>query len=235
MKVGNLRAASQQPLTVGLDESLERARTLMILNDYSQLAVASSPRSIFGAISWESMGQAAMARELRVVRDAMITAEEVRLDDDLLPLLPRIATAGYFLVRARDNTLSGIITAADVADEFNALASPFFLLGEVERRLRLVVAGRFEPTELSKYRDPSDDREIQGVDDLSLGDITYFIERLDAWERLEWGVDRVALVDALHEVRVVRNRLMHFSPDHPTTEEVAQMQHLLGFLKLVTP
>lgn len=236
LKVGNLRAASRGVLTVRPDDALQRATTLMILNDYSQLAVTSSPRSLSGAVSWESIGRLRTARELACVRDATVAAEEVRLEDDLLPLLPRVAAAGYVLVRAVDNTLSGIITAADVTEEFDALASPFFLLGEIERRLRLVVADRFELSELSKYRDPEDDeREVKSADDLSLGEIARLLERQDAWERMAWTADRVAFIQALHEVRGVRNRLMHFSPDLPTAEEIRQMRHLLGFLKLVTP
>lgn len=237
LKVGNLRAASQGVSSVRPDDSIERARTLMILNDYSQLVVASSERSIQGVISWESIGRMTVAKEPVAVRDATVAAGEVRLDDDLLPLLPRVAAAGYVLVRARDNTLSGIITAADVTEEFDALAAPFFLLGEVERRLRLVLSERFEAAELAKLRDPDDsgDREIESANDLSLGEISRLLERPEAWDRLAWAADRVAFIHALHEVRAVRNRLMHFSPDLPTSDEVEQMRHLLAFLKLVTP
>jgi restriction system protein len=236
LKVGNLRAASQGVLTIRPDDALDRATTLMILNDYSQLAVTSSPRSILGVVSWESIGRVGIAREMSCVRDATVTAEEVHLDDDLLPLLPRVAAAGYVLVRAVDNTLSGIITAADVTEEFDALASPFFLLGEIERRLRVVVGDRFELSELAKYRDPDDDgREVETVDDLSLGEIARLLERQDAWDRFTWSADRVSFIQVLHEVRGVRNRLMHFSPDLPTAEEVVQMRHMLAFLKLVAP
>lgn len=236
LKVGNLKAASQGVLTVRPDDPIERAETLMILNDYSQLAVASSSRSVHGVVSWESIGRFGVARSLSCVRDATMPAEEVRLEDDLLPLLPRVAEAGYVLVRARDNCLSGVITAADMTEEFDALASPFFLLGEVERRLRLVVAERFSQTELGKYRDPDDTgRDVRSADDLSLGEIVRLLERPDAWARLEWRADRASFVASLHGVRAVRNRLMHFSPDLPTSEEITGMRHLLNFLKVVTP
>ena len=236
LKVGNLRTASQGVVCVQPDDSLEKAATLMTLRDFSQLAVASTPRSVLGVISWESIGRFQLARELVTVRDATVDAEEVRLEHDLLPLLPKIAAAGYVLVRAADNTLSGIITAADVTEEFDALASPFFLLGEIERRLRLVVAEYFEPSELAKYRDPDDDdRSVAGADDLSLGEIARLLERPDVWSRLGWNADRVAFGHALYEVRGIRNRLMHFSPDLPTADEITQMRNLLAFVKVVTP
>lgn len=235
LKVGNLRAASQGVVDVRPDDPIEKAQTLMILKDYSQLAVTSSSRTVHGVISWESIGRLGVARHLSCVRDATIPAVEVRLEDDLLPLLPQVAEAGYVLVRARDNCVSGIITAADMTEEFDSLASPFFLLGEVERRLRLVIAEKFSPAELEKLRDPGDGtREVRSADDLSLGEIVRLLERPDAWARLEWRADRIAFVASLHDVREVRNRLMHFSPDLPTLEEITRMRHLLNFLKVVT-
>ena len=39
----------------------------------------------------------------------------------------------------------------------------------------------------------------------------------------------------MDEVRAVRNRLMHFSPDLPSEAEVSQMRNMLAFLKAVTP
>jgi restriction system protein len=236
LKVGHLRAASQEVLAVRPDDSLARAQTLMVLNDYSQLAVASTPRSVQGAITWESIGRKSISKELTCARDATVPAEEVEFDQDLLPLLPRVADAGYVLVRGRDRKLSGIITAADVTVEFDALASPFFLLGEIERRLRVVIDEHFQPQELSNYREPSDTgRPIEGAEDLSLGEISRLLEKPDVWDRLHWRADRVTFTNSMDEVRSVRNRLMHFSPDLPSELEVEQMRNMLGFLKAVTP
>jgi hypothetical protein len=76
LKVGNLRAASQGVVAVRPDDPIEKAHTLMVLNDYSQLAVTSSPRSVHGIISWESIGRFGMAKSIACVRDATMAAEE---------------------------------------------------------------------------------------------------------------------------------------------------------------
>lgn len=236
LKVGHLKAASQEVLSVKPDEPLFRAQTLMVLHDYSQLVVASTPRSVQGAVTWESVGRRGISRELLCARDACVPAEEVDFDQDLLPLLPRIASAGFVLVRNRDKTLSGIITAADVTVEFDSLASPFFLIGEIERRLRVVVDEHFKGDELGDFRDPSDpSRLVEGADNLSLGEIGRLLERPGTWERLNWRADRATFIDFLGQVKAVRNRLMHFSPDLPSVDEVTQMRNLLSFLKAVTP
>jgi len=236
LKVGNIRAASQGVLSVNPDDSVDKAKTIMMLHDYSQLAVLSSPRALKGAVSWESMGRRALARDLHCVRDATESVEEVNLEDDLLPLLPRVAAAGFLIVRARDNTMSGIVTVADVTEEFDSLASPFFLLGELERRLRLVIAAHCDGIELGKYRDPDDpEREVSSVDSLALGEITRILEHEDIWRRLGWHADRISFIQTLHQVRQVRNRLMHFSPDLPTGQEINQMRHLLKFIRSFVP
>ena len=235
LKVGALKAANQTVLSVKPDDPVQRAQTLMMLHDYSQLLVQSSARSVLGAISWESIGRRRIAGEPETSREAVTPVRMVDLDDDLLPLLPVIADAGFVVILARNKTVSGIVTTADVSLGFNALASPFFILGELERRLRLLITERFEAEELQELRHPRDaDRQIETADDLSLGEIVRLLESRDSWERLTWKVDRAEFVNSLHEVREVRNRLMHFSPDLPTDEEVAQMRHILSFLRMLT-
>ena len=235
LKVGNLAAASRPVLSVKPDASLAQAQTLMILHDYSQLAVASTPRSVQGAITWESIGRRSVSRDLVCARDALVPAEEVEYDNDLLPLLPRIASAGYVFVRGQDKTLSGIVTAADVTVEFDALASPFFLLGEIERRLRLVLE-QIPLETLDELRDPADaSRSVTSAEDLLLGEISRLLQRPDVWELLKWRADRATFIAFMDEVRALRNRLMHFSPDLPSEAEVSQMRNMLAFLKAVTP
>ncbi len=182
LKVGNLAAASRPVLSVKPEASLAQAQTLMILHDYSQLAVASTPRSVQGAITWESIGRRSVSRDLVCARDALVPAEEVEYDNDLLSLLPRIASAGYVFVRGQDKTLSGILTAADVTVEFDALASPFFLLGEIERRLRLVLE-QIPLETLDELRDPADaGRSVTSAEDLSLGEISRLLQHPDVWD-----------------------------------------------------
>lgn len=233
VRVFTIGAASRGVLAVKPTDTIEQARTLMALNDFSQLAVGSTPRSIDGAISWESIGRAELCGPIMSVREAIDPAEKVELTDNLLPLLSRIADAGFVLVTARDRTLSGIITASDVTIEFGALAEPFFLIGELENRLRRVVANAFSNEELTTVLDPEGENEIETVDDLSFAQLVRVIQPEGNWARLEWPLDRRIFLQEMDEVRQMRNSLVHFRGDLPSVDEVGRMRRLLCLVRIL--
>ncbi len=56
--------------------------------------------------------------------------------------------------------------------------------------------------------------DISGdVADLSLGDYLRLLENQVFWDLLSIKVDRAPFVNELHEVRKIRNRVMHFDQD----------------------
>lgn len=234
LRVDALRSAMQGVVSVPPDATLSEAMTTMSLRDFSQLAVVAGPRSIKGAVSWESIGRARLVRDVAHVRDAMTQVAPVARDADLLALLPTVADSGFVLVKQQDGTLAGIVTAADVTTEFGSLAEPFFLVGEVERRLRLLIRrGRFTAEELSAVvLEP--DRAVTSPDELTLGEVSRLLSTVDSWNRLEWGVDRGRFIEGLDSVREIRNGLMHFSADPPSSEDVALLRSFLTMLRGAT-
>ena len=100
----------------------------------------------------------------------MDTHQEIRADASIFDAIPVIVQYQYVLVRAIDNRISGIITAADLSLQFQQLAEPFLLLGEIENHVRRLVADRFSNEELANARDAGDPgRSVSGVADLTLG------------------------------------------------------------------
>jgi hypothetical protein len=227
--VGSLPSSNLGVKSVALDDTLEMAQFVMLRYDYSQLAVMSGVRNLRGAVSWESIAQAKIRNPAANLKDALVAVDVVRSGDDLLAKIPRIIDSGFVFVQAPDNTISGIVTTADLSAQFVSLATPFFLLAEIERRLRRVIGRKFTLEELQEIVDPLDgDREIHAADDLTYGEYCRLLELPERWEKLGWTLDRKEFVKALHEVREVRNDVMHFSPD-PLEEE--QVQRLRTFLK----
>jgi CBS domain-containing protein len=55
-RISKLAAASNKPVSVAPDESLERATALMLTHDFSQLPVMTSDREVKGIITWNSVG-----------------------------------------------------------------------------------------------------------------------------------------------------------------------------------
>src|SRR4051794_37890744 len=48
---------------------------------------------------------------------------------------------------------------------------------------------------------------------LTMGDYQRVLERPKVWERLGWPLHRATFISRLHEIRHVRNKVMHFHPD----------------------
>ena len=54
------------------------------------------------------------------------------IDQGLLDVVRLFRTRDAVLIFKRDESLSGIITPTDIAEEFGDMAAPFFLIGEIE-------------------------------------------------------------------------------------------------------
>lgn len=235
--VSTLESANRAVASVDRNDSLERARAIMLSQNYSQLAVLSGgPRNIVGAISWESMALTGLSRPDFSLRDAVRPADTVKPTDDLVAHVPKIVEEGFVFVVAKEGTLAGIITTADLSARFLTLAEPFFILGEIERRLRRVVSAVFTREEIAASRDPGDSsREVTGASDLTLGELRRLLEAPDRWQKLSWPVDRAVFGEALTDVNVIRNEVMHFNPDPLSGEQLNVLRNFVRSLGVLDP
>jgi CBS domain-containing protein len=62
LTIGNLPSASKKVCSVAPDSTFEEAITLMLIEDYSQLAVVTGPRQLKGAVSWKSIANPGFSR-----------------------------------------------------------------------------------------------------------------------------------------------------------------------------
>lgn len=232
LSISSLSSANRGVTSVLLDDSLTKAQSLLMRHDYSQLAVMSGPRSLRGAISWESIAQARLRDPGAGLRDCVFDAPVVRADDELLRHVDAIVTAGFVFVEGPDGTIGGIVTTADLSDQFAQLANPFLLLGEIERCLRAVINRRFTPEELLEYQDPEDvEREIIAAENLTLGEHMRVFSHPEAWDRLGWEVDRKVFIEHLDTVRRIRNEVMHFSPDPLDESDLIELENFRRWIR----
>lgn len=229
---GSLKSANTGVERVVPDDTLEKAQSLMLKFDYSQLAVMSDQRSLRGAVSWESIAQAKIRNPTAVLKDAIVSPDVVRSDDDLLSKIPRIVDSGFVFVQGRDDTICGIVTTADLSEQFASLAAPFFLLAEIERRLRRIIERHFSVPELQEVAEPADrDARIESADELSFGAYGRLLENPERWSRLGWSLDRKVFVKELDGVRKIRNEVMHFSPDPIDEKDVQKLELFLKWIR----
>ena len=234
VRIGSLPSATRGLVWVHPEDSLQKAQTLMLINDFSQLAVMRAPSAMPGAITWESVAKALLRSKTATdVRSARVEATVVWRNSDLLQAIPSIVAAGFVFVADRGREVTGIVTTADLSQQFADLAGPFMLLNEIEVRLRIAIGGAFSVKELASVKDRSDTKAVMAVDDLSLGELTRLLDPAKHWERLEWRLDRKEFLAALQRVRRIRNEVMHFSPDPLRSDDLQALRAFLDCLRTI--
>jgi CBS domain-containing protein len=231
-KVGKLEAANRGVVSVGPDDTVARAVTLMMANGYSQLPVMTSERDVKGMITWESIARkVVLAGGCDHVRDCMEGHHEIAAEASLFAAIPEIVQSQYVLVRAKDRKITGIVSAADLSVQFRQLAEPFLLLGEIEHQIRRLIENRFTQTELAEAKDPGDpERTVTTVADLSLGECIRLLENGERWQKLGLKIDRVEFVKGAHCIRAIRNTVMHFDPDPMNPDDLQTLRRFAGFV-----
>jgi len=232
-RISKLAASNKTPVFVNPDATIQEAVTLMLTNDFSQLPVMTSERQVKGVISWTSIGtRLALSKSGVHVKDLMDTHQEIRSDASMFQAIPIIIEHQYVLIRGSDNRIIGIVTASDLSLQFQQLAEPFLLLGEIENHIRRILASKFLPAELAEARDPSDaDREINEVADLTFGEYIRLLENPDRWDKLNLPIDRKTLVKEIDRVREIRNDVMHFDPDPMPPSDLRFLRDLVEFFQ----
>ena len=172
-RLGRLDAANKPPMFVKPDETLQVAVTKMLTHDFSQLPVMTTERDVKGMISWKGIGsRSTLGCTCETVRDCMEDHHELRDQDSIFDAIRIVAEHDCVLVRGRDRKIVGLITGADLSNQFRSLAEPFLLLDAIENRLRSLVDNKFTKEELQAAKNSNDTgRDIESVSDLTLGEL----------------------------------------------------------------
>lgn len=231
-KLSRLEAANRPPVSVKPDDPLEKAVTIMLDQQFSQLPVMTSERDVRGIVSWRTIGsRLAVKRECKFARECMEDAEIVSAEEPLFTAIAKISADDCILVRALDKTICGIVTASDLSLQFRLLAEPFLLVGEIERWIRYLLHGKFSAEELQALRAPGmEARPVTDLSSLTFGDYVRLLQDPDGWNRLGLTLDRAHFCGRLERIRELRNDIMHFSPDGL---EPADMDVLRKFASLL--
>ncbi|MFD6390786.1 CBS domain-containing protein [Nocardia sp. NPDC060259] len=239
--IGDLPSARGKLEFVGPDASLAAAVHIMRTGNYSQVPVIAGTSDLRGVVTWKSVARLLhMPKPAASLSDVMETSVEVaETHQQLFPRLPLINTKGFLLVRERDGVFSGIITTADIADWFHQGALPFFLVGEIEEKLRRVLAPI--PSESIALLQPKN-RKTGNIEDMMFGQYIILLDpdgrkpehakhANQNWSLLGWSTtDRVNFVRQLNLVREIRNRIAHFNAK-PLSE--ADLDTLKRFVRIL--
>ncbi|GAA3436936.1 CBS domain-containing protein [Kutzneria kofuensis] len=243
-KIGDIPAASAGLISVTSSDPLTRATYLMRANNYSQVPVIDGQSDLRGVVTWSSVAARYETGLAPTLANAMVTDSlpVAEVHQELFAQLPLVAEHGYVLVRSNSGVVCGIVTAADIADRFHETALPFFLVGEIEFRLRKCL-GELPPERIKAVQPNRPETQTGNIADLMFGD---YVKLLDAhqqdrrlrenadgnWQALGWsGVDRTQFVHHLKEVKSTRNMIAHFDSKRLTPERITELRQFSGLLR----
>lgn len=232
-RISLLSAANQPVVSVTPGTPLNKATTIMMLNDFSQLPVLQSEFTCKGVVTWQSIATAAaLGNTCTSVNECLVPTQEVSWNMDLLEAIPKIVESGFALVRGQNNKFQGIVTVVDLSLQFKDLSEPFLLLEQIENLLRAKIRKCFDLEKIQQARHSNDTlRDVNDVSDLSFGEYVRLLESADAWPALGFSFERVSFLAKLKEVLELRNEVMHFAPDPLAADDIALLKNFASFLK----
>ncbi|MEX0662466.1 MAG: hypothetical protein WEA58_07825 [Balneolaceae bacterium] len=210
----------QHPVeTISEDLPLSKAKSLMILNDYSQLAVTTNNNHL-KAISWKSIGKSELINgKIENVKDCLEEPAIIRENDTFIKYLKLIAKKDYVFVNNDKDKLSGIITTYDMTMRFDEFLKPYMQIGIIEEALRQIIK-KFTNSQKVSIKSPGkkEKEQLKKITDLTFFEYLNLIGSENNWRGLGFNeLDRSSFISHMHEIRGIRNKIAHYSPN-PITE-----------------
>ena len=232
--VGILPAAHNVPVSVKRDDPLEKATSIMQIHDYSQVPVINTnDRDVKGAVTWSSIGAAhAQGKNPSRVGECMEQVHVIDMQTPLSDAVDTISKHDFVLVQDKKRSITGIVTAIDLAHEFKQQTYPFLLIGEIEHHLRNLIRGKYSVEELAEAS--LDNSDIRGPDDLSFGGYCRLLQREIGWMKLGIEFDRNVFVSRLESLRIIRNDILHFSPEPYDISDINQLECMARLCRKLT-
>ncbi|WP_114752021.1 CBS domain-containing protein [Pleomorphovibrio marinus] len=234
-RVKLLEAANTKPTYITKSDTIEKAMTIMMENDYSQLPVmnSQSAKQVDGMISWHSIGwKKALGKNQKTVSDFM--NKGCTIINDTCPLLDAVEIVQkneVVLIRDKSQSICGLVTITDIAEKFYALAEPFFIIGQIEAAIREILDDKFSVEELQKVKYGEDNREIQTISDLTFSEYIQLMRQDENWQKLKLPLDKDELTKRLDNIRLIRNDVMHFNTDNIDDEQKYMLRKTALFLR----
>ena len=229
LRVDDLPSARTPVVSIGPNDSVHRATHLMMSRNFSQIPVLDGDHKVLGVVTWKSLTKMYASKAVATLANAMEKyPETVQCHQSLLGVLDQVYRADFALVRDDDLRICGIVTIADFAMRFGELARHFFVIGEIERRLRSFLAPTFDGTPTVKKIV----KRSNLVEAMTFGHYKQLLEDDGNWRLITWPplMHRELFLELLGQVGRVRNKVAHFRTDTLTDEEIEQVDQLLTML-----
>lgn len=225
-KVRNLASAYRELVHLRPDATVDYAMGLLFKHGHRQLPILSTPAYCPGMVTWESIAQSAYGQRNASVLTCKVPAETTDLDEDLFAIRARVTETGCALVRDEHGIYCGIVTARDVMAYLANILEPFYVIGEIERRIRRRLNEQFTQADRDHFGDPYH---------FAFGKYLDILRNSERFARLGWPTNQALFIDQMDRVRRIRNTVMHFNGDGPPQEDIDALHYFRRWLVSVTP
>lgn len=227
-KIGKIITPDSAPVFVKPNASLQEATTIMLARNFSQVPVMINERDVKGVVSWTTIGARVAANvtgpDVQVFMDE---PREISASATFFDAIRVIREADYVLVRAPDRRIVGIVTATDIAEQFEIISTPFLLLTEIENHLRSLIAKKLTKADIKRACNPEHLPEnLSATSDLTFGNLVRILEHAENWKKLNLQLDRATFCSELATINRIRNDVMHFDPDPLTDQNLAILRNV---------
>lgn len=229
---------TQKLTAVAPDVPVREALRLMRDNSFSQLPIVAGQR-VIGMFSYRHFSQQLAGMDLNVAHAMEMPVSEFserasfeQLHEDFTALFSRFDLTEAVLVGSPESVL-GIVAPLDVLKYLYWVASPFVLIGEIERAVRFLITSATDEMALEKCALVSlsshyGDREPPTrLEDMSFGDYVQIVGDGRNWERYRpvFGGTRALTRTKLDRIREIRNGVFHFREDPPIADYEELVAH----------
>lgn len=231
LTLGNLLPSRSRLVSVTPTSTFDEAITAMELDDFSQLPVLANPFKIHGVVSWKTITKARAQNPEASFSDAIDPDVQVfDYDRRLIDVLHVLLEYEFIFVRNHERKIAGVITAADVVQTYHQTATPFILIGEIDRELHQLILDAFDEARIHDVCVRAG-LTFDGLDKMSISHYHAVLGNAECWKELGWRLERKRLVNRLNEIREVRNRVMHFSKDAVREGDLDMIQNFLRTIR----
>jgi CBS domain-containing protein len=234
-KIGDLPSARVGLHSVSSNATLAQATHMMWVHNFSQLPVVDGLSDLHGVVTWSSIATRYATGLQPTLAEAMVTDSLpiAEVHQELFAHLPAVSEHGYLLVRDNNGDFTGIVTASDITARFEVTAKPFFIVGEIEQRLRKCLGKALSANAIFEVQ--PNNKKTGNIADLMFSGYQRLLKKDENWDTLGWtGIDRAAFLHDLDRVRLIRNEIAHFDPAPLTEQKLTRLHQFVGLLKQLT-
>lgn len=223
----------QELLTLAPGKSVAEALSLMHERNFSQVPVVAG-NEVLGTFSYKSFSERVTKLPQNTPDFLDLPVEEflddlkfARITDQLTQFIDEFELKDAVLVGS-DDRLQGIITTIDVLRYFYQVASPYFMLREIELAIRALMKASVSEEDmkdcidksLKKYYEGNNQQIPECLDELTLNDCVMILRYGDTWDYFmsAFGKPRKLVYTRIDQLPQLRNDVFHFKRDITVNE-----------------